>query len=275
MGATNKTHPWDYERAIGPGTAMLLKVHPSNYRIMGFTCQVADDELVGLAARHQVIVVEDLGSGALVDLGRYGVGPEPTVQASLAAGVDIVTFSGDKLLGGPQAGLILGRAGLLRILKENQLLRALRVDKFTLAALEATLQAYVREEAEQSLPVLRMLTVAPARLQQRAADLQKLLAGRLGADCEIAVRQGYSMVGGGALPLEELPTTLVSCDRAHVLRILQARPKAWMRRRAPASAQPAWRSACDAATPRCWRTSRMTAYCSTPAPSVRMRLNHW
>ncbi len=209
VGATNKTHPWDYERAIGPGTAMLLKVHPSNYRIMGFTCQVADDELVGLAARHQVIVVEDLGSGALVDLGRYGVGPEPTVQASLAAGVDIVTFSGDKLLGGPQAGLILGRAGLLRILKENQLLRALRVDKFTLAALEATLQAYVREEAEQSLPVLRMLTVAPARLQQRAADLQKLLVGRLGADCEIAVRQGYSMVGGGALPLEELPTTLV------------------------------------------------------------------
>jgi len=188
---------------------MLLKVHPSNYRIMGFTRQVADDELVGLAARHQVIVVEDLGSGALVDLGRYGVGPEPTVQASLAAGVDIVTFSGDKLLGGPQAGLILGRAGLLRILKENQLLRALRVDKFTLAALEATLQAYLREEAEQSLPVLRMLTVTPARLQQRAEDLQKLLAGRLGAGCEIAVRKGCSRVGGGALPLEELPTTLV------------------------------------------------------------------
>jgi L-seryl-tRNA(Ser) seleniumtransferase len=216
VGTTNKTHLWDYERAIGSETAMLLKVHPSNYRIMGFTCQVADDELVGLAARHKVIVVEDLGSGALVDLSRYGVGPEPTVQASLAAGVDIVTFSGDKLLGGPQAGLILGRAGLLRTLKENQLLRALRVDKFTLAALEATLQAYVQEEAEQTLPVLQMLTVTPDRLQQQAVDLQKQLAGCLGAECAIAVRKGGSRVGGGALPLEELPTTLVELRPARL-----------------------------------------------------------
>jgi L-seryl-tRNA(Ser) seleniumtransferase len=123
--------------------------------------------------------------------------------------VDIVTFSGDKLLGGPQAGLILGRAELVRTLKENQLLRALRVDKFTLAALEATLQAYVQEEAEQALPVLRMLTVPPARLQQQAMDLQKLLAGRLAAGCAVAVRKGSSTVGGGALPLDELPTTLV------------------------------------------------------------------
>jgi L-seryl-tRNA(Ser) seleniumtransferase len=176
---------------------------------MGSTCQVADEELVALAARRQVIVVEDLGSGALVDLSRYGVGHEPTVQASLAAGVDIVTFSGDKLLGGPQAGLILGRSGLLRTLKENQLLRALRVDKFTLAALEATLQAYVQEEAEQALPVLRMLTVSPDRLQQQAVDLQNLLIRRLGAECAITVRKGSSRVGGGALPLEELPTTLV------------------------------------------------------------------
>jgi L-seryl-tRNA(Ser) seleniumtransferase len=209
VGTTNKTHLQDYERAIGPETAMLLKVHPSNYRIMGFTCQVTDEELVDLAARRQVIVVEDLGSGALVDLSRYGVGPEPTVQASLTAGVDIVTFSGDKLLGGPQAGLILGSAELLRTLKENQLLRALRVDKFTLAALEATLQAYVQEEAEQTLPVLQMLTVTPASLQQQAVDIQKLLAGRLGTECAIAVRKGSSMVGGGALPLEELPTTLL------------------------------------------------------------------
>jgi L-seryl-tRNA(Ser) seleniumtransferase len=209
VGTTNKTHPGDYERAIGPDTAMLLKVHPSNYRILGFTSQVSNDELVSLAAGHQVIVVEDLGSGALVDLSRYGMGPEPTVQASLGAGVDIITCSGDKLLGGPQAGLILGRAGLLRTLKENQLLRALRVDKFTLAALEATLQAYLREEAEQALPVLRMLTVTPARLERQAAELQKLLAGRLGAACTVANRKGVSRVGGGALPLEELPTTLV------------------------------------------------------------------
>jgi L-seryl-tRNA(Ser) seleniumtransferase len=209
VGATNRTHPQDYERAIGPETAMLLKVHPSNYQIMGFTRQVANDELVGLAARCQVIVVEDLGSGTMVDLSRYGVGHEPTVQDSLAAGVDIVTFSGDKLLGGPQAGLILGRAELLRTLKENQLLRVLRVDKFTLAALEATLQAYVREDAEQTLPVLRMLTATPAALQQRAEGLQKLLSGRLGGACDIALRKGVSSVGGGALPLEELPTTLV------------------------------------------------------------------
>jgi len=188
---------------------MLLKVHPSNYQIMGFTCQVTDEELVDLAARHQVLVVEDLGSGALVDLSRYGMGPEPTVQASLDAGVDIVTFSGDKLLGGPQAGLILGSAALIRTLKENQLLRALRVDKFTLAALEATLQAYMQEEAEQSLPVLQMLTVTPARLQQQALEIQKLLAGRLGDECTITVRKGSSMVGGGALPVTELPTTLL------------------------------------------------------------------
>jgi L-seryl-tRNA(Ser) seleniumtransferase len=216
VGTTNKTHPRDYERAINPETAMLLKVHPSNYRIVGFTRQVTREELVGLAARHQVIVVEDLGSGALVDLSRYGVGSEPTVQASLAAGVDIVTFSGDKILGGPQAGLILGRAGLLQTLKENQLLRALRVDKFTLAALEATLQAYVREEAEQTLPVLQMLTATPTRLQQRAADLQKLLGQRLGAACKIAVRKGSSRAGGGALPLEDLPTTLVELRPARL-----------------------------------------------------------
>ncbi len=209
VGTTNKTHPRDYERAIGPETAMLLKVRPSNYRIMGFTSQVDKEELVGLAARHQVIVVEDLGSGALIDLERHGIGPEPTVQDSLASGVDVVTFSGDKLLGGPQAGLIVGRAELLRTLKENQLLRALRVDKFTLAALEATLQAYVREEAEQALPVLRMLTATPAILQQRAVELRRLLTGRLGHACAVDLRRGSSRVGGGALPMEELPTTLV------------------------------------------------------------------
>jgi L-seryl-tRNA(Ser) seleniumtransferase len=209
VGTTNKTHLRDYERAIGPDTAMIMKVHPSNYRVMGFTSRVSNEELVDLAARHQVIVAEDLGSGALVDLSRRGLGSEPTVQAGLAAGVDVVTFSGDKLLGGPQAGLILGRAELLQTLKENHLLRALRVDKFTLAALEVTLQSYLREEAEQDLPVLRMLTATPARLQKRAVELKKLLEARLGDACTAAVRKGISRVGGGALPLEELPTSLV------------------------------------------------------------------
>ncbi|MGD0154133.1 MAG: L-seryl-tRNA(Sec) selenium transferase [Thermacetogeniaceae bacterium] len=216
VGATNKTHPRDYERAIGPETAMLLKVHPSNYRIVGFTRQVTNEELVSLAAKHQVPVVEDLGSGALIDLHKLGVGPEPTVQDSLAAGVDIVTFSGDKLLGGPQAGLIVGRAEQLRVLKENPLLRALRVDKFTLAALEATLQAYLKEEAEQVLPVLRMLTTTPVILQRRAGQLQKQLTTRLGMSCSVSLRRGFSRVGGGALPMVELPTSLVELRLPHM-----------------------------------------------------------
>ncbi|MDH7577399.1 MAG: L-seryl-tRNA(Sec) selenium transferase [Bacillota bacterium] len=209
VGTTNKTYPRDYERAIGPETALLLKVHPSNYRILGFTREVSRGELVDLGRRHQVPVLEDLGSGVLVDLQQYGLGFEPTVQASLEAGVDVVTFSGDKLLGGPQGGILVGRARLLQEMKENPLLRALRVDKLTLAALEATLQAYLKGEAERALPVLQKLMVSPARLAARAAALKERLAGCLGEACEVEVRPGSSQVGGGALPLTELPTTLV------------------------------------------------------------------
>ncbi len=209
VGTTNKTYPRDYEKAIGPETALLLKVHPSNYRVLGFTREVTRAELVDLGRKYQIPVLEDLGSGVLIDLQQYGVAPEPPVQASLAAGVDVVTFSGDKLLGGPQAGIIVGRARLLREMKENPLLRALRVDKLTLAALEATLQAYLKGEAERTLPVLQRLLISPDRLAARAASLKERLTARLGEACEVELRPGFSRVGGGALPLTELPTTLV------------------------------------------------------------------
>ncbi len=209
VGTTNKTYPRDYERAIGPETALLLKVHTSNYRILGFTREVTRSELVSLGRKYQVPVLEDLGSGVLVDLQRYGLGPEPTVQASLEAGVDVVTFSGDKLLGGPQAGIIVGRARLLQGMKENPLLRALRVDKLILAALEATLREYLKGEAEHTLPVLERLFVSPDRLAARAAALKERLLARLEGACEVDLQSGFSQVGGGALPLTQLSTTLL------------------------------------------------------------------
>ncbi|HHW41228.1 MAG TPA: L-seryl-tRNA(Sec) selenium transferase [Syntrophomonadaceae bacterium] len=209
VGTTNKIYPRDYERAIGPETALLLKVHPSNYRILGFTREVTREELVSLGRKYQLPVMEDLGSGVLVDLQQYGVGVEPTVQASIDAGMDLVTFSGDKLLGGPQAGVILGRSGLLQVLKEHPLLRALRVDKLTLAALEATLRAYQRKDAAETLPVLRMLAIRREELQSRAEHLRDGIACRAGDACSVTVIDGFSRVGGGALPLTELPTSLV------------------------------------------------------------------
>lgn len=209
VGTTNKTYLRDYEQAIGPETALLLKVHPSNYRILGFTREVMRAELVSLGRKHQIPVLEDLGSGSLVDLRQYGIEAEPTVQASVQAGVDVVTFSGDKLLGGPQAGIIIGRACHLQVMKRNPLLRALRVDKLTLAALEATLQLYLREKATQTLPVLRMLTLSQAEITDAAAVLKEELLERVGSWCRVELREGASRVGGGALPLTELPTTLV------------------------------------------------------------------
>ncbi len=209
VGTTNKTYPRDYERAIRPETALLLKVHPSNYRILGFTREVTREELVSLGRKYQLPVMEDLGSGVLVDLQQYGVGFEPTVQASIDAGMDLVTFSGDKLLGGPQAGIILGRSRLLQVLKEHPLLRALRVDKLTLAALEATLRAYQRKDAAETLPVLRMLAIRREDLQSKAEHLREVIAGRAGDACSVTIMDGFSQVGGGALPLTGLPTSLV------------------------------------------------------------------
>ncbi|MGB9783753.1 MAG: L-seryl-tRNA(Sec) selenium transferase [Moorellaceae bacterium] len=211
VGTTNKTYIADYERAITSETALLLKVHPSNYRILGFTREVGTEELVALGRKYNIPVMEDLGSGCFLDLSPYGLRGEPTVQEEVAAGVDLLTFSGDKLLGGPQAGIILGREDLIGIIARHPLHRALRIDKMTLAALEATLRAYRDpEKARQDLPTLRLLTVSQEELQKRAERLYQLLKERLPVRAELRLIRVSSQVGGGALPLADLPSWGIS-----------------------------------------------------------------
>ncbi len=211
VGTTNRTHPPDYEQAIDESTALLLKVHKSNYSIVGFTAEVSLKDLVELGTAHQIPVMEDLGSGTFVDFSRYGLMKEPTVQESVATGADVVTFSGDKLLGGPQAGVIVGKKKILDRIKKNPLTRALRIDKLTLAALESTLRLY-RDEAVavQDIPTLRMLTLSLEETDSRA----RLLTGQLQqlADSRLmtAFLERPSRAGGGALPLLELPSRCVS-----------------------------------------------------------------
>jgi len=206
VGATNRTHLRDYEEAIGDDTALLLKVHNSNYRIVGFTKEVPVEELVALGRRRGLPVVEDLGSGCFVDLGRFGLGREPTVQEVVAAGVDVVTFSGDKLLGGPQAGIILGRRDLLERIKKNPLNRAMRIDKFTLAGLEAVLRLYEDEEAALAqVPTLAMIAAPLDVLEERRRRLTGLLAERgLDRRLEIEPVATVARVGGGAMPERNL-----------------------------------------------------------------------
>ncbi|MCD6289274.1 MAG: L-seryl-tRNA(Sec) selenium transferase [Anaerolineae bacterium] len=206
VGTTNRTHLRDYEAAIGPETAALLRVHQSNFRIIGFTTNVSLPDLVELAREHDLPVIDDLGSGTLLDTTVYGLAPEPRVQESLAAGADIVTFSGDKLLGGPQAGIIVGRACWVRKLRRHPMLRALRVDKTTLAGLQATLLHYLRGEAEREIPVWRMIATPPEALAERAQRwAQALRSSGISASTVPSV----SAVGGGSLPGETLPTTAV------------------------------------------------------------------
>ena len=211
VGATNKTHLRDYEQAIRPETALLLKVHTSNFAVVGFHQEVGLKELRGLADRAKLPVMEDLGSGCLVDLTAWGYPPEPTVQQALADGADLVTFSGDKLLGGPQAGIILGKEELVAQLRQNPLNRALRIDKLTLAALEATLELYrdpARAMAE--IPTLAMLGVPYERLRAKAAALAASLR-KLGLDrLSVEPLDGVSRVGGGALPLAAPRTRLLA-----------------------------------------------------------------
>ncbi len=172
VGTTNKTHYQDYVDAITEETKVLLKVHTSNYRIVGFTETVGIDELIPLAREHEIPVVEDLGSGVLIDLSKYGITYEPTVQASIDKGADVVCFSGDKLLGGPQAGIIIGKKKYIDQMKKNQLTRALRIDKFTAAALELVLQEYLSEEkAVQNIPVLQMITKDYEEIRREARSL--------------------------------------------------------------------------------------------------------
>lgn len=210
VGTTNRTHLNDYSEAINENTGMILKVHTSNYRIMGFTSAVSREELVKLAQKKGIPFVEDLGSGALLDLSVYGLKDEPTIGEVLQAGADIVTFSGDKLLGGPQAGMIVGKMEYLTRMKHNQLTRALRIDKFTVAALEATLREYLRPESVmQNLPVYAMLTVSPAELKAKGEKIRAALAED-SERVEILVENTAAQMGGGSLPDQEIPSVGLS-----------------------------------------------------------------
>ena len=211
VGTTNRTHLRDYENAIDANTALLLKVHRSNYSVIGFTAEVSLRELVELGDSQGVPVMEDLGSGTFIDFSKYGLVKEPTVQESVAAGTDIVTFSGDKLLGGPQAGIIVGKKSIVDRIKQNPLARALRIDKLTLAALESTLRMYRDEEkAVRRIPTLRMLTMNIGELETRAAHLVKDLKNISKSRLEITLIERSSRAGGGALPLLELPSKCLS-----------------------------------------------------------------
>lgn len=209
VGTTNRTHLRDYEAAIHGDTALLLKVHTSNYRVIGFVAEVSLAELVALGGRYRIPVMNDLGSGSLVDLSAYGLEKEPTVQEAIAAGVDIVTFSGDKLLGGPQAGIILGKRVLIDRIKANPLHRAVRIDKLTLAALEATLISYLSAGTAKEIPTLQMLTMPLARLRRVARRIAHLIEKGTG-NASVEVIRGISRVGGGALPTQALSTWVVA-----------------------------------------------------------------
>ena len=214
VGTTNRTHLKDYAGAIGPETALLLKVHTSNYRVVGFTAAVSSRELVELGRARGVPVMEDLGSGCLVDLRPYGFPHEPTVPEVVTAGVDVVSFSGDKLLGGPQAGIVVGRADLIERLARNPLNRALRIDKVTIAALEATLYAYEAGTARETIPTLRMLTEPLASIRRRAGALLRRIPAERRRALGAAVVATHSQVGGGALPAVDLPTAAVALGTA-------------------------------------------------------------
>ncbi len=211
VGATNRTHLRDYEQAINENTALLMKVHQSNFQVVGFTKAVSVSELSELGSRHGLPVYEDLGSGNLVDFRRYGLIHEPTVQESIAAGADVVSFSGDKLLGGPQAGIIVGKRKLVDRIKKNPLNRALRIDKLTLAALEALLHIYRdQDRAVEVIPTLRMLLADEEQLKRSARLLARGIR-RLGIKgLEVEVVSCISRVGGGALPLQELRSWAVA-----------------------------------------------------------------
>lgn len=207
VGTTNKTHIRDYEEVVGPEAALLLKVHRSNFQIVGFTEEVSLSELVELGRRHGIPVMEDMGSGCLLDFSSYGLKKEKTVQEIIAQGADLVTFSGDKLLGGPQAGIILGRKELVEAIKKNQLNRALRIDKLTLLALEETLRLYRNQrEVIKEIPTLRMIFQPYSSLRRKARRLLKLLGRPESKNFSVELGGADSKVGGGALPLLELPS---------------------------------------------------------------------
>lgn len=216
VGTTNKTHLRDYENALNENTGLLLKVHSSNYRVLGFTAEVSLEELVALGNERGIPVMEDQGSGVLIDLRKYGLPYEPTVQESVAAGAHVVTFSGDKLLGGPQAGIIVGKSQAIAKLKKHPLARALRLDKMTIAALEATLHLY-RDEAVavKKIPTLRAITQRALESREAAEALKSMLSTVLNAKgfdgrCSLEVCSEIARAGGGALPLADIPSFVVN-----------------------------------------------------------------
>src|SRR3989338_2582220 len=211
VGTTNRTHLSNYISAINPDTAMLLKVHTSNYKVVSFTSSIALKDLVALGAQHGIPEFEDLGSGSLLDLSQYDLPKEPVVMESVGAGADVVTFSGDKLLGGPQAGIIAGKQRYIQKVNKNPLKRALRVDKLTIAALEATLKLYLNPDAVvKDLPTMRFLLRPVSEIALIADEATKLLKQRLGMDYNIKIEDSETQIGSGSLPEEAIPTKVIS-----------------------------------------------------------------
>ena len=205
VGTTNKVHPADYEAALQEPSALVMRAHHSNFKLVGFTSEPSIDELVAVAHRFEVPVMDDLGSGALLDTARFGLAHEPTVQESVRAGVDLICFSGDKLLGGPQAGIIIGKKALVEKIKKHPLARVVRCDKLCLAALSATLLHYLKDEAEREIPIWQMVATTPEQVRARAEHWREEL--NFGT-----VIAGQSTVGGGSLPEETMPTYLLELD---------------------------------------------------------------
>lgn len=212
VGTTNRTHLYDYENNITEETGVFLKVHTSNYRILGFTETVSLEELVKLGSERDIPVVEDIGSGVLIDFSKYGFTYEPTIQESIKKGVDVVSFSGDKMLGGPQAGVIVGKKKFIDKMKKNQLTRALRVDKMTLAALEATLKYYQDEKvAIENIPTLNMLLKNREEIKKSAISLKRKLINKL-KEFKFSIEEDFSMVGGGSMPTEKISTYVIKVN---------------------------------------------------------------
>lgn len=214
VGTTNKTHLYDYEDAIDENTAMIMKVHTSNFKTIGFTESVETEELVKLKLRYEnILYYEDLGSGVLFDFQKYGIGDEPVVKEIIKKGADLVSFSGDKLLGGPQAGIILGKAELIKQLKKHQLARVLRVDKMTLAALEATLMSYLKgEHAIEDIPTIRDIIAPIEKIKERAEKFIPMLKDRY----HLVLEEGFSQIGGGTMPDVEIPTYVVLLSHSEI-----------------------------------------------------------
>jgi L-seryl-tRNA(Ser) seleniumtransferase len=217
VGSTNRTHPADYENAINDKTALLLKVHTSNYKVVGFTSEVTLDQLVAIGKKRELPVMEDLGSGALIDLSSYGLPKEPMVSERIRAGADLVTFSGDKILGGPQAGLMVGRLEWIGRINKNHLQRALRCGKLTLAALEATLRLYLQSpNITQAIPTLRAFTRPLDEIREFGEVVLPKLQTTLGNGFRLTLEDSTSQIGSGALPTEELPTIVITVENKNL-----------------------------------------------------------